>query len=208
MVERVTTEFENHYAPWDRWYAIKAYPASDDGICVLYRDITESKRAADARHRAEERLRRVFDTQTVGMIEWNLDRGVITAANGHFLELVGYSQEEVAAGRLDFRAMTPPDWTARNEEGIAAIRRSGRAPAYEKEYLQKDGTRVPILIAGVRFENSDNEGMSVIIDLTDRKRAEDDLRVSEERFRAAAGAVSSIVWTNNSQGMMTAVRVG
>ena len=203
MAERVTTEFENHYAPWDRWYALKAYPDSDGGICVLYRDITEPRRAADARQRAEERVQRVFDTQTVGMIEWNIDSGLITAANGQFLKMVGYSPEDVAAGRLDFRAMTPPEWTAHNEDRIALIRRSGRAPAYEKEYLRRDGTRVPILIAGVSFENSANEGMSVIVDLTDTKRAEADLRASEGRFRAAVGALSSIVWTNNPQGMMT-----
>ena len=45
MAERVTVEFENHYAPWDRWFAVKAYPAPDGGICVLYRDITDAKRA-------------------------------------------------------------------------------------------------------------------------------------------------------------------
>ena len=203
MDERVTTEFENYYAPWDRWYALKAYPTADGGICVLYRDITETKQAADARQRAEERLQRVFDTQTVGMIEWNIDSGLITAANGHFLDIVGYAPEDVAARRLNFRAMTPPEWTAQNEKSIALLRRAGRAPALEKEYLRKDGTRVPILIVGVLFENSDNEGMSVIVDLTDTKRAEAGLRASEGRFRAAVGAVSSIVWTNNALGMMT-----
>ena len=203
MVERVTTEFENHYAPWDRWYGLTVYPDSDGGISVLYRDLTEPKRVANARQRAEERLRRVFDTQTVGMIEWNLDRGLITAANPRFLELFGYSPEDVAAGQLDFRAMTPAEWTAQNEESIAVLRRVGRAPPLEKEYLRKDGTRVPILIAGVRFEDSVNEGMSVIVDLSDTKRAEADLRASERRFRAAVGAVSSIVWTNDALGMMT-----
>ena len=158
---------------------------------------------ADARQRAEQRLRRVFETQTVGMVEWNLDRGLITAANRQFLEMVGYSPEDVAAGRLDFRAMTPPEWTAQNEESIAELRRIGRAPALEKEYLRKDGTRVPILIAGVRFEDGDNEGMSVIVDLSNTKRAESGLRASERRFRAAVGVVSSIVWTNNPLGMMT-----
>ena len=203
MDERVMTEFENYYPPRDRWYALKAYPGLDGGICVLHYDITEQKKAANAQRRAEERLRRVFDVQTVGMIEWHLDSGLITAANSHFLEMIGYSPEDVAAGRLDFRAMTPPEWAGQNEEGIASIRRSGRAAVYEKEYLRKDGTRVPILIAGVRFDHSENEGMSVIIDLSESKRVEHDLRFSEERFRAAVGAVSSIVWTNNAQGMMT-----
>jgi PAS domain S-box-containing protein len=207
MAERQVMEFENYYAPWDCWYAIKLYPADGGGMCVLYRDITESKRTADSQRTADERLRRVFDNQTVGMIEWNSDRGLITGANSHFLDMVGYSAEDVAAGKLDFRAMTPPEWTAVNEASIAEIRRYGRAPSIEKEYIRKDGTRVPILIAGVRFENSVSEGMSVIIDLTNIKRTEGNLRASEERFRAAVGAVSAIVWTNNAEGMMTGEQV-
>ena len=202
MTERVTIEFENRYAPWDTWYAFKLYPAADGGLGVLYRDITDTRRLADARQLADERLRRVFDTQTVGMIEWNFDRGLITAANRYFLELVGYSADDVAAGKLDFRAMTPPEWTAINEASILEIQRSGRAPAIEKEYIRKDGSRVPILIAGVSFENSANEGMSVIVDLTKVKQAERNLRASEERFRVAVGAVSSCVWTTNADGLV------
>ena len=202
MTERVTLEFENYYAPLDTFYAMKLYPAADGGLCVLYRDITESKRTADARRRADERLRRVFDTQTVGMIEWNFDSGLITSANSHFLKMVGYTKEDMAAGRLDFRAMTAPDSVARNEENIQLIRQTGRAPAYEKEYFRKDGTRVPVMIAGVSFENTNLEGMSVVIDLSGIKRAESDLRASEGRFRAAVGLVSSIVWTTNAQGLM------
>ena len=202
MTERLTIEFENHCAPLNSWYELKLYPSQDGGLCVLYRDITASKRDAHARHRADERLRRVFETQTVGMIEWNLDRGVITSANSHFLKMLGYTEEDVAGGLLKFRSMTPPESTARNEAGIAEICRLGRAPAYEKEYLRKDGSRLPVLIAGVSFEDCKHEGMSVVIDLTATKQAEADLRASEGRFRAAVGLVSSIVWTSDAQGMM------
>ncbi len=57
MAERVTTEFVNHYAPWNRWFALKAYPAPEGGICVLYRDITDSKRAELLLRVSEERFR-------------------------------------------------------------------------------------------------------------------------------------------------------
>ena len=208
VAERVTVELEHYYEPFGRWFAIKLYPTADGGLTIYFHDITESKCAAEVLRRSEERFRRVFDTQTIGMIEWDLESELIISANEQFLHLVGYSREDVAAGRLNFRAMTPPEWTARNEEGLAEIRRTGRTGAYEKEYLRKDGTRVPVLIAGVRFEDSDREGMSFIIDLTDRKRVEEDLRASEARFRAAVGAVSSLVWTNNSEGRMAGEQPG
>lgn len=203
MVERVTIEFQNHYASWDLWFAIKAYPADDGGLCVLYRNITEVKRIADAKHRANELIERAFDTQSVGIIEWDLDRVLITSASSHFLQMVGYTKEDVVAEKLNFRAMTPPEWTRINDAAIALMRKNGSVPAYEKEYQRKDGTRVPIMIAGVCFENSFTQGMSLIIDLSNVKRAEADLRASEARFRVAAGAVSSIIWTTNAEGMMT-----
>ncbi len=201
MTERVTIEFETYAEPVDTWNALKLYPGADGGLCVLYSDITQAKRQASARLQADERFRRIFDTQTVGMIEWDFDRGLITSANNYFLNMVGYSQQDVAAGLLDFRAMTPPEWTERNDEGIAQIRKVGSAAAYEKEYFRKDGTCVPILIAGVCFEGSDSKGMSVIVELSNTKQVEAEMRSSEARFRAAVGLVSNIVWTANAEGL-------
>ena len=202
MTERVTIELENYYARSDTWHCLKLYPAAEGGLCVLFRDITQSKQQASARHKADERFRRVFDTQTVGMIEWDFDLGLITSANSYFLEMLGYSQEDMSAGRINFRTITPPEWTELNEERIAQIRKEGSASAYEKEYFRKDGTRVPILIAGVCFEGSTHKGMSVIVDLSNTRQVEAELRSSEGRFRAAVGLVSSILWTNNAEGLM------
>ncbi len=184
---------------------IRAVPVIDDRGVIrewvgVHSDITEQKRDVEKLRRSEERLRRVFDAQSVGMIEWDLERSVITAANEHFLNMMGYTAADVAAGRLDFRAMTPPEWTQRNDEGIAELRKSGRANAYEKEYFRKDGSRVPILIAGIRFEDCDRAGMSFIVDLSERKRAEKELRESEIRFRAMAENIQQLAWMARADG--------
>ena len=126
----------------------------------------------------------MFESNVVGMIQWDLDRSLILDANDTFLRMTGYSRDDVAAGRLNFRDMTPAEWTPRNEEGIRTIRAEGHAAPYEKEYYRKDGSRVPLIIAGTRFEDSSSEGMSLIIDISDRKRAEQEIaRLAAESER-------------------------
>ncbi len=118
------------------------------------------------------------------MIRWDLDRSLILDANDKFLRMTGYTRDDVAAGRLNFRDMTPPEWTPRNEEGIRTIRAGGHAAPYEKEYFRKDGSRVPLIIAGTRFDDSPSEGMSLLIDISDRKRAEQEIvRLAAESER-------------------------
>ena len=82
---------------------------------------------------------------------------------------------------MSLRELTPPEWTARNEEGIRAIRADGHAPPYEKEYFRKDGSRLPLIIAGTRFEDSPSEGISFLIDLSEIKRVEAALLASAQR---------------------------
>ncbi|MDB6174370.1 MAG: Chemotaxis protein methyltransferase CheR [Chthoniobacteraceae bacterium] len=125
-----------------------------------------------ALERSEARLRRVFESNVVGMIRWDLDRSLILDANEEFLRMTGYTRDDIAAGVVNFRTLTPAEWTPRNEDGIRALREHGFAPAYEKEYFRKDGSRIPLIIAGTRFNDSPSEGMSFLIDISSRKRAE------------------------------------
>lgn len=159
-----------------------------DGVivgCVLvFRDVSERKVQQQAVSSSEARLRRVFESNVVGMIQWDLDRSLILDANDTFLRMTGYTHKDVIAGRLNFREMTPPEWTSRNEAGICAIRTDGHAAPYEKEYFRKDGSRVPVIIAGTRFEDSPSEGMSLLIDISDRIQAEREIaRIAAESER-------------------------
>ncbi|HEY6528709.1 MAG TPA: PAS domain S-box protein [Cellvibrionaceae bacterium] len=184
LAEQTTVEFENHYEPFGRWYSIKGYPTADGGLTTFIRDITEQKCHQEALQRSEARLRRVFESNVVGMIRWDLDRSLILDANDTFLQMTGYTREDVAAGRLNFRDMTPAEWTSRNEEGIRTIQAKGFAAPYEKEYFRKDGSRLPLIIAGTCFDDSPSEGMSILIDLSASKRAEQEVaRLAAESER-------------------------
>jgi C4-dicarboxylate-specific signal transduction histidine kinase len=96
---------------------------------------------------------------------------------------VGHDREDLASGRVRWTDLTPPDWRERNDLRIETHKASGRFPPFEKEYMRKDGTRVPVLIGEAIFEEGGNQGVAYVLDLTERKRAEEALREEQERLR-------------------------
>ena len=132
----------------------------------LYRDLAER----------EAKIRRLVDANIIGIFIWNFD-GRILEANDAFLDMVGYGREELASGRLRWTELTPPEWLDQClQQIVPALQQASRLQPFEKEYFRKDGTRVPILIGGVTFETGGNEGVAFVLDLTERKNAEEALR--------------------------------
>ena len=193
VTEKRTFVFEHrvrrHDGQW-RVCSTRAVPILNDEGTIhewvgVHVDITERKAQQTALEKSEQRLRRLFESNVVGMIRWNLDSSLILDANREFFRMTGYTREDVTAGRVNFRDLTPPEWTARNEEGIRAIREQGYAPPYEKEYFRKDRSRVALLIAGTRFEDSPSEGVSFLIDISDRKRQQQEIQELNVRLQRA-----------------------
>jgi C4-dicarboxylate-specific signal transduction histidine kinase len=86
------------------------------------------------------------------------------------------------SGRVRRTGLTPPEWIEHDERALAELRATGSFQPFEKEYLRKDGSRVPVLIGGALFEESRNKGVAFVLDLTERKRAEEALRELELDF--------------------------
>ena len=126
----------------------------------LYRDVAER----------ESRIRRLVDANIIGILIWKLE-GRILEANDAFLAMVGYDREDLVAGRLHWTELTPPEWRDRDERVVAELRSTGTFQPFEKQYFRKDASRVPVLIGGALFEESGNEGVAFVLDLTERKRA-------------------------------------
>jgi PAS domain S-box-containing protein len=134
----------------------------------------------------EAKIRRLVDANVVGIVMWNLE-GAITGANDAFLRMVGYDREDLASGRVRWTDLTPREWRDQDERAIADLKANGVFQPCEKEYFRKNGSRVPILIGGALFEDSGSEGVAFVLDLSDQKRAEDQLRaVMSERTRLSA----------------------
>jgi PAS domain S-box-containing protein len=132
----------------------------------------------DLRER-EARIRRLVDSNIVGIVIWNV-QGRIIEANQAFLDIVGYAREDLAS--LRWTELTPPEWRDVDDQAFAELNATGTVQPREKEYLRKDGSRVPVLVARALFEWKPDEGVSFVIDMTDRKRAEERLRASEQRL--------------------------
>jgi len=132
----------------------------------LYRDLAER----------EARIRRLVDANIIGVFLWDL-KGRILEANDAFLLMVGYEREDLASARIRLTELTPPEWRERDDQIILpALRSTGRVQPYEKEFLRKDGGRVPILLGAAMFEEDEYQGVAFVIDLTERKSAADAMR--------------------------------
>src|SRR5258705_69824 len=129
----------------------------------------------------EARIRRLVDSNIIGVVIWDV-HGRIVDANQAFLDMVGHGREDLVSGRLRWTELTPAEWRDADEQIIAELKAVGTLQPREKEYLRKDGSRVPVLVARALFEWKPDEGVSFVIDMSDRKRADERLRASEQRL--------------------------
>jgi PAS domain S-box-containing protein len=126
----------------------------------------------------ERKIRRLIDSNIIGIVIWDLD-GRIIDANDAFLRMIQYERADLQAG-LRWFDMTPPEWQEAHARFEAEeLKATGMMQAREKEYFRKDGSRVPVLIGAACFEGQSTQGVAYILDLSEQKRAEEALRRSE-----------------------------
>jgi PAS domain S-box-containing protein len=126
----------------------------------------------------EARVRRLVDSNIIGIVIWDVE-GRIIEANDAFLEMVGYSRDDLVSGRMQWTAMTPAEWRAGDRRWWEEMQATGRAEPVEQEYFRKDGSRVPVLVGAATFEGRRDEGVAFVLDLTERQRAEEALREAQ-----------------------------
>jgi PAS domain S-box-containing protein len=142
---------------------------------VVFQDVSERKRVEQALRESESQLRGLFDANLIGIIIGDF-QGNILEVNDAWLATLGYTREEVLSPEVNFLEITPPEFRHLDEQAMAQMKQVGRHAPFEKEYIRKDGTRVPVLIGTAYLGGPNNLGVGFSIDLTERKRLESELR--------------------------------
>ncbi|MDM7918058.1 MAG: PAS domain S-box protein [Methanosarcina sp.] len=146
----------------------KNIPVREKGIV---QDITERIRAEKALRESEARMRLFYESDMLGVCYYNVD-GSVTDANDRFLEIVGYTREDLQAGKVNWNKMTPPEYRSLDEQIIAELKSTGLKGPREKEYIRKDGSRVPVIVGAATFDKVRNGGTAFVLDITENKKTQ------------------------------------
>ena len=161
----------------------------------------ENARVEEALRKSEEKYRTLYESSVDGIISTDMN-GQILDVNQAYLDMLGYSKDELR--RLTHQQLTPRKWHESEADIVKnQILARGYSDEYEKEYIRKDGTAFPISIRVWLVKNEQGQPVEmwgIVRDITEHKRAEEELRKSEERYRAFIVATTQVVWTTNAGG--------
>lgn len=182
-------EFEFPALDRTRYFQTRMVPElSLDGtvesVLCIGRDVTEYKLAEQALKESESRFKRLVESNVIGCMFWD-ENGNIFDANDAFLQIVGYTREDLRSGKVNWKNMTPVEHLPGSKKAIAQMKQVGAADPLEKEYIRSDGSRVPILLGGVLLEGSQDKGVSFVLDLSQQKQLENRLRQQAEQLEQA-----------------------
>ena len=151
------------------WYilGIRPYRTIEnmiEGAVITFVDIT-LRRMAEQKLLQVERFRRAAEIERVGIASFKI-AGDITSANDAFLRMLGYSREDLAAGKTHWDLITPSECTAASQQALKELQDSGRAHPHERHYLRRDGSRGLALFAAWRI--ADDEAVVYVIDVAQK----------------------------------------
>ena len=179
-----------------RWLLATAVPdARDDQgrpqrAYVMFTDLTEQRLGEAALRESTSLLGRLREANVLGVVT-STEQGGAHEANDAFLNMIGYSRDDLAAGRISYQSITAPQWAARDRRALEQLRSTGAFQPYDKEYVHQDGHRVPVLVGGAVIGWNPLRWVTFAVDLTIRQRAEQERAELLARERAALAEARS-----------------
>jgi PAS domain S-box-containing protein len=122
--------------------------------------------------RHEAQFQRLFEANIIGVVFADI-YGNIFEANEAYLQMTGYSESDLP---LRWDKMTPPEWSHTSELALQELVRDGKMKPIEKEYIRKDGSRVPVLVGASLLDREEWRSVAFAVDLTGRKHVEEQIR--------------------------------
>lgn len=151
-------------------------------------DITEQKDIAAELKVSSEKLRRLYELSQLGIALTDMN-GRYIEFNQAFEKICGYTCAEL--NQLDYWSLTPREYAEQEAKQLAQLRQNGTYGPYEKEYIRKDGTRVPLRLNGVLIEGKEGEPYiwSIVEDISERNRAEESLQIANLIYQSSSEAI-------------------
>jgi PAS domain S-box-containing protein len=178
-----------------RWLLATAVPDASNAqglpqrAYVIFTDLTEQRQVEAALRESTSLLGRLREANVLG-VGTCVEDGVCEA-NDALLDLVGYSHDDLARGPLAYQSITAPEWAGHDRRAYEQLRRDGSFQPYEKEYLHRDGHRVPVLVGGAVIDWNPMRWVTFVVDLTARQRAERERAELIARERIARAEASN-----------------
>jgi len=178
-----------------RWLMATAVPDTRNAqgqakrAYVIFTDLTEQRQVETALRESTSLLGRLREANVLGVATYT--EGGLNEANDAFLDLIGYSHDDLAGGPLHFKSIAAPEWVAQDRDAIEQLRRNGSFQPYDTEYLHRDGHRVPVLVGGAVIDWNPLRWVTFVVDLTARQRAERERTELADRARAARAEASA-----------------
>ena len=165
-------------------------------ISSLTTEAAERRRIEDAFRESEAKLRGLYELSPLGIALTDM-KGRYLEFNEAFQRICGYSEEELKA--LDYWALTPKKYEAEEAKQLQSLASVGHYGPYEKEYVHRDGTLVPLRLSGVLVTDRDGKEFiwSIVEDITERKRSDEALRRTRDELETRVQErTSELVRTN------------
>lgn len=174
-----------------------------DEIGTLGRAFNEMARMLEQRTAAvlttEARARRLIESNLIGILVSNAN-GAVIEANDVFLGIVGYSREDLEAGRITRDSLTPPEHRPLDAWAQLQLDQSGHAPPWEQEYVRHDGRRVRVLVGIAPLPGTERQHASFVLDLTQRIATEEALREAHDTLHSLIAAAPVAVFSTDASG--------
>lgn len=133
---------------------------------------------------SRSRFRRLAESNIIGIVTVKHPERLLTEANDAFLNMIGYTRDDLSRGNIYLGNLTPPEYTEADAKAITEAEQTGVASPWTKEYIRKDGSRIPVMIGYALLDGQSDTSVGFVVDLTERRQSEE-----AQRFLTDASSV-------------------
>jgi PAS domain S-box-containing protein len=175
VIEAVSNNRHVHHVYYsksvDRWVDANLYP-STRGLAVLFMDLTHQKTIERKLEESELAFNKLIDSNIIGVAIEDMKGNVVRYANSVYLNLTGYTRQDLEKGLLTWERVTPPQYRKKDEAVRKLLLKNGSVKPYEKEYIQKNGNRITALKGAALLDRKNKTSVVFALDISKRSERE------------------------------------